>query len=177
MAARFTSDFSRRDFLRMSLTGALGVSCSGWMEALANGADQSKRRRSCILLWMGGGPSQLDTFDMKPGTMYAGDFQEIATAAPGIRISEHLPGIARQANDIAIIRSMTSKEGDHQRGSFMMRTGYAPQGTVRYPALGSVVAKELGQASCELPHFVSISPFFSARTKTAPAISVPPMAP
>ena len=77
---------------------------------------------------------------------------------PGISISEHLPKLAKQMKDIAIIRSMSTKEGDHGRATFNMRTGYQQTGPIRYPTLGSLVAKELGRDDAELPNFVSIAP-------------------
>ena len=80
-------------------------------------------------------------------------------SVPGIAISEHLPKLARQMKDIAIIRSMSTKEGDHGRATFNMRTGYQQTGPIRYPTLGSLVAKELGRGDAELPNFVSVAPF------------------
>jgi hypothetical protein len=108
---------------------------------------------------MNGGPSQMDTFDLKPGTPNGGEYKEISTSVPGIKISEHLPKIARFADDMAIIRSMSTKEGDHGRGSFLMRTGYLPNGPIQYPSIGAHVAKELGPEDAALPHFVSIAPY------------------
>ena len=161
----FLSDFSRRDFLRMSLFGAMGVSSSGWMGKLARAAEAAPPQKACILLWMPGGPSQTDTFDLKPGHKNGGPFKEIATSAEGVRISEHLPGLAKQMKDLAIIRSLTSTEGDHGRAANIMLTGYKQQEAVKYPVLGSLVAKELGRPENELPNFVSIS---SAQTGFAP---------
>ncbi|MEX0585484.1 MAG: DUF1501 domain-containing protein [Pirellulales bacterium] len=158
MSASFFSDYSRRDLFRISLASAFGVSYSGWLPALASAAVGQKGSRACILLWMNGGPSQLDTFDLKPGHKNGGPFQEIETAVPGIRMSEHLPGLARQMKDIAIIRGMTSKEGDHGRATRLMMTGYRPQEAVRYPCLGSIVAKELGRDDNEVANYVSVSP-------------------
>ncbi|MBI3866781.1 MAG: DUF1501 domain-containing protein [Planctomycetia bacterium] len=158
MNPSFFGEYSRRDFLNMSLAGALGVSYSGWISQLARG-DAKTRNRSCILLWMTGGPSQTDTFDLKPGHKHGGPFAAIDTAVPGIRISEHLPGLAAQAKDMAFIRSMSSKEGDHGLATHMMLTGYREQEAVRYPELGSIISKELGRPDNELPNFVSISPF------------------
>ncbi|MGE5191991.1 MAG: DUF1501 domain-containing protein [Deltaproteobacteria bacterium] len=160
----FFSEYSRRDLLRISVASALGVSYSGWLgwlarSSLAGPSGGGARQRSCILLWMNGGPSQLDTFDLKPGHKNGGPYQEIATAVPGIRISEHLPGIAKQAREMAIIRSMSSKEGDHGQATHMMLTGYREQEAVRYPELGSIISKELGKPDNELPNFVSVSPF------------------
>jgi hypothetical protein len=151
---------SRRDWLRLSSAGIAGCSLSGWLAALAAGAAADpKRRRSCILLWMDGGPSQLDTFDLKPGHANGGPFREIATAVPGIKISEHLPRIARHMDRLALVRSMTSKEGDHGLASYYVHAGYALRGPIRYPTLGALVAKEADAAGADLPPFVSIAPF------------------
>ena len=151
---------SRRDLLKLSAAGAIGYSFSGWLEALAQGtADNPERRRSCILLWMNGGPSQTDTFDLKPGHANGGPYHEIQTTVPGIRIGQHLPRVARQMQDMAIIRSMASREGEHGRATYLMHTGYLPQGPIQYPTLGSLVSKEIGDESSALPNFVSIAPF------------------
>src|SRR5713101_9890868 len=96
---------SRRDWLKLTSAGVVGASASGWLQALADdAAAHPQRRRSCILLWMNGGPSQMDTFDLKPGTANGGPFKEIATAVPGIKISEHLPNIAKHMKDMVIVR-------------------------------------------------------------------------
>src|SRR5581483_10148499 len=110
-------------------------------------------------LWMNGGPSQLDTFDLKPGHANGGPFKPIATRSSGLSISEHLPKLAEFSERFAVVRSLSTKEGDHGRGAFLMRTGYQPGGPVEYPTLGSLVAKELGDDVAELPHYVSISPY------------------
>ena len=150
----------RRDFLRLASAGVIGFSFSGWLEALAeDAADNPARRRSCILLWMNGGPSQMDTFDLKPNSPNGGTFRETATTVPGLSISEHLPKLAEQMEHVAVIRSMSTKEGDHGRATFLLRTGYLQQGPIRYPTLGSLVAKELGRGDAELPNFVSIAPY------------------
>jgi uncharacterized protein (DUF1501 family) len=156
---------SRRDWLKLTTAGVVGYSLSGWLERLAaDTADHPDRRRSCILLWMNGGPSQMDTFDLKPGTDNGGPYKEIQTSAPDIRISEHLPRIARFGHRMTVIRSMSTKEADHGRASFLMRTGYLPQGPIQYPTLGALVSKELGEPDSPLPNFVSIAPyrFFNA---------------
>jgi hypothetical protein len=133
---------------------------SGWLERLAaDTATNPARRRACILLWMAGGPSQMDTFDLKPGHANGGPYKEIETSVPGIKISEHLPKIAKHADRMAIIRSMATKEADHGRATFLMRTGHAPGGPVQYPPLGSLVGKELDLPTAELPSFVSIAPY------------------
>lgn len=151
---------TRRNWLRYSL--AAGLSMSGWLPRLAaQAANDPRRRRSCILLWMAGGPTQTDTFDPKPGHANGGPFATIATRTPGIRIAEHLPGVARQMNDLAVIRSMSTREGDHGRATYHLRTGYASQPPIQFPALGSLVAKEREQADADLPGFVSIGSQFA----------------
>jgi hypothetical protein len=153
-------EFNRRQWLRLAAAGVATVSTSGWIGALAeDAAAHPGRRRSCILLWMNGGPSQMDTFDLKPGHANGGPYKAIETAVPGIRISEHLPKVAGQMKDIALVRSMSTKEGDHGRATFHLRTGYMPQGQVQYPALGALVAKELANDELDLPNFISIAPF------------------
>src|SRR5690348_16139055 len=95
----------RRRLLQAMAFGACGISVSGWLPALAAQlATDPQRRRHCILLWMSGGPSQIDTWDMKPGHENGGTFKEIATKVPGVRFSEHLPKLAQQADKLAIIR-------------------------------------------------------------------------
>jgi hypothetical protein len=155
------------------------MSMSGWLNALADEtADDPRRRRSCILLWMSGGPSQTDTFDMKPGHRNAGSFQPIETSVPGIQISEHLPQLAKQMEHVALIRSMSTKEGDHSRATFFLRTGYLPQGPVQYPTLGSLYSKELGRDDAELPNFVSVTPYrFLSPAAYGPGFLGPKFAP
>jgi hypothetical protein len=151
---------SRREWLRLTSAGVVGFSLSGWLDALAaDAAKHPQRRKSCILLWMNGGPSQLDTFDLKSGHENGGEFREIDTKVPGIRISEHLPKIAQFTDRMAIIRTMSSKEGDHGRAAFLLRTGVLPQGPIQYPPIGALIAKELGSDHSELPCSVSIAPY------------------
>jgi hypothetical protein len=150
---------SRRDWLCLSTVGLVGASMSGWLEALAaDTLGEPKRKCSCILLWMAGGPSQADTFDLKPGHANGGPFREIATAVPGLRVSEHLPRLAGQAGRLAVIRSMSTREGDHGRATYHLRTGYVQQAPIDYPPLGAALAKELGNPDADLPGFVSIAP-------------------
>jgi hypothetical protein len=151
---------TRREALQLSAAGIVGFSTSGWLEAVAQeNASNPQRRRSCILLWMNGGPSQIDTFDLKPGHANGGPFRETATNVPGIRISEHLPRVARHMDKMAIVRAMSTREGDHGRGTFYLRSGYLPQGPIQYPTLGSLVSKEIGAPDLPLPSFVSIAPY------------------
>jgi hypothetical protein len=151
--------WDRRHFLRTG-AAALGVSVSGWLDQLAAAAaPDPQRKRACILLWMNGGPSQMDTFDPKPGHANGGPIKGIETKVPGIQIAEHLPMLAARADHLAIIRGMATKEADHGRGSYLMRTGRVPGGPLRYPTIGSFVGKELERPDSELPCSVSIAPF------------------
>jgi hypothetical protein len=168
--ARSSLQLSRRELLRLSWAGVLGVSSSGWLERLAAAAAKNpERKRACILLWMNGGPAQTDTFDLKPGHANGGPFKEIDTTVPGLRISEHLPMLARQAKHLALVRSMTSREGDHTRATYYLRTGYRPEGAIQYPPIGASLSKELGGLEAALPGFVSIAPDLT----TSPATFTP----
>jgi Protein of unknown function (DUF1501) len=151
--------FSRRDLLRLAALG-LGTSACGWFQALAGEtARDPRRQRSCILLWMTGGPSQTDTFDMKPGHENGGEFKPIDTSVPGIQISEHLPRLARVMDHVALVRSMSTREGDHSRATYLVRTGYLPQGPVHYPPLGALLSHSLDSGDSELPGYVSVAPY------------------
>jgi hypothetical protein len=153
------SPFSRRHFLRSAALSAAAVSYSGWMPRLArSAAGDPSRRRHCVLLWMPGGPSQIDTFDLKPGHANGGPFKEIATSVPGLRISEHLPKLAAMAENLAIVRSLSTAEGDHNRGTYLMHTGHKPGGPISFPTMGSTISKALGADEAELPNFISIAP-------------------
>ena len=112
----FDSTLDRRHLLRVGAVST-AVSMSGWLGQLALAADaaKTKPKRSCILLWMNGGPSTIDLCDLKPGHENGGPFKEIETSAPGLKISEHLPKIAKHGDRLAILRGMTTKEGDHGR--------------------------------------------------------------
>ena len=143
---------SRRDFLKLSATaGAFGLSYSGWMKALANHVAQPgnappSNTKSCVLLWLDGGPSHKDTFDLKPDSKGAGEFKPIETSAPGIKISEHLPHLAKLMDHGTLIRSMSTAEGAHPRAKYNMHTGYREgQGGLSYPSMGAIVAKEVRQ--------------------------------
>jgi hypothetical protein len=135
----------------------LGLPLAGWLGALAaDAAAHPARRRSCILLWMQGGSSQIDTFDPKPGQKTGGPFKAIDTTAPGLRFTEVLPRLAKHAKHLAVVRSMSTKEGDHARATYHMRTGYQQQEPLQYPTLGSLISKELGLPRAALPSHVSI---------------------
>jgi len=148
---------SRRSFLRSLAVGAAGYGMLGWKDTLTLHAEELRKKgMACILLFMRGGPSQFETFDPKPSTEHGGPTNAIDTAVSGIQIAEGWSNTAKVLNDIALIRSMTNKEGEHQRATYQMHTGYVPTGSVKYPSIGSIVASELGPQNFDLPHFVSI---------------------
>lgn len=154
-----TKGTTRRDFLRAGATLATAstFSSGGWSTCLAEQAAQLRREgRSLILLYMGGGPSQLETFDPKPGTDNGGPTQAISTAVPGIQIAAGWEQTAKQLADIAIIRSMTNKEGSHERAAYQLHTGYVPTGTVKHPSLGAAVAHQIAPTEFDLPAVVTV---------------------
>ena len=148
----------RRGFVKVGMGGLLSLLFSQWLDPRSVAAQlPAPKAKACILLWMNGGPSHLDTFDPKPGAATGGPFKAIKTRVPEIEICEHFPQVADQANHLAIIRGMTSKEGNHQRAQYLMHTGYAPNPTIIHPSMGGWVSEELGDPKSDLPSFVSIS--------------------
>ena len=147
----------RRDFLRVAAATGAAAGVMSWTDQICLSADDLRKRgMACILLWMGGGPSQFETLSPKPGHENGGETKAISTAVSGIQIADSLPKVAAAMNDIAIIRSMTSKEGSHPRATFLLHHGYLPMGGVKFPTLGSHVAQQIGTPGFELPSFVRI---------------------
>jgi hypothetical protein len=148
----------RRDFMKMAAAGALGASQSLWFNVLASqaasAAKEGTKTKSAILLWMAGGPAQSHTFDVKEGNTYS----QIDTGVSGMKISEHLPTIAKQGKDIALLRSMSTGDGNHASGNYLMHTGFriGSGGGFVHPSLGAIVSHDLGKESDELPNFVAI---------------------
>ncbi len=152
---------SRRHFMSHVAATSLAVPAIQFFGSLeANAQQVRKQNKSCILLWMGGGPSHMDTWDLKPESeKNGGPFKPIATSADGVKISEHLPTVAKQMHHMNIIRSLNSKEGNHDRGTYIMHNGYTPNPTVVHPSFGSVCSYELGERleNFDLPHCISIN--------------------
>ncbi len=153
----------RRHFLKSAAVGCAGLSLSPLGSRISSAWEErppeKKPKRKCLLLWMVGGPSQLDTFDLKPGHANGGEFKPMPTKVPGIQISEHLPQIGQWADQLAIVRSLSTKEGDHGRGTYLVRTGHQPQGPVRYPSIGALVSNALRRPELTLPQQVSINAY------------------
>lgn len=150
---------SRRHFMK-HLAGASAM--SGAALAMGNSmqvhaADLKRRQKSAILLWMGGGPSTIDIWDLKPGANTGGPFRPISTSG-NVQISEHMPLTAKQMHNMAIIRSMSTREADHNRGRYYMHTGYVPNPNVQHPSYGAVLSHELidQRASLDIPPFVAV---------------------
>ncbi len=147
---------SRRDALRWA--GGLGVSFLlpglGLRAAERRGAE---RPTSLITLWMAGGPSQLDTWDPHPSSKNSGPIQALRTTVPELEVSHLLPQMAEQMHHLSVIRSLVSKEGDHERGTYFVQTGYRPDPTVVHPALGAILAEELPADALEIPRHVSLA--------------------
>jgi Protein of unknown function (DUF1501) len=152
---------TRREMMRLSAAGVAGASVSGWLGLLAQhavrAAEKPVRPKSCILLWMAGGPSHHDTFDPKPDAPVEirGELNAINTSVSGIQICEKFPKFAKQMQHAALLRGMSSDEGDHGRARIFVHTGYKPGASgLRYPLLGSTVSAELGKPDSPLPNFV-----------------------
>ena len=170
MLSQLQLALSRRRWGAASGAGLLGAASGSWLSRLAQAAQaESRPKRSCLLLWMNGGPAQTDTFDLKPGHANGGPFQPIATSAADVTLGEHLPGVAKWMHKLSVIRSMSTREGDHGRARDHLRSGYLPQGPIQFPVLGSLVSHEYGPQSGELPNYVSILPRGLFRAGIPPA--------
>ena len=153
---------SRRKFLQLSALGVGGASMSGWMGTMANrvaaaAKTDGKKHKSCILLWMDGGPSHKETFDLKPDSSSPGEFKPIKTSAAGVEICEHMPKLATHMHEGVVVRSMNTPEGAHARAKYHLHTGYREgQGGLVYPSIGAITGYELGSEESAMPNFVSI---------------------
>jgi hypothetical protein len=161
LSQRRCDGVTRRDMIRVGGLSALGLSLFGGPGTrIQAGEALPIRAKSCILLWLDGGPSHLETFDVKPDTPVEvrGPFQPIATNVPGTQICELLPNTAQVTDKIAIIRSMTSPLGEHGLGNQYMLSGYKPSPVIDYPSYGSVVTHVRG-GQHTLPPYIAIPDF------------------
>jgi hypothetical protein len=148
---------SRRAFLKGALITGSGLIVPNWgglIHSRAVAAEAQKRGKRCILLWMNGGASQIDTFDMKPGRQTGGPFRPIQSKVNGLQVCEYLPKIAGVADKLAVIRSMRTQSPDHPDGIYHMHTCYKQSERTPHPELGAMIAKYLGNADGDLPTFV-----------------------
>jgi hypothetical protein len=148
---------NRRHFLKhlagYSLMAAPGLQFVQNLHAAA--PTLKKNGKSVIIMWMGGGPATIDIWDLKPDAPTGGDFKPKPTTVPGVLISEHMPKVAQQMKHLAIVRSLVTNEGDHMRGHVLMHTGYSPNPSVQYPAIGAVASHQIPK-DISLPNYVSI---------------------
>jgi hypothetical protein len=155
-----SNTFNRREMLRLAAAGAFASTGVSWLDIAAQrgkaqAAEKGRKHKSCIVLFMSGGPSQAHTFDLKPG----GHYKPIETSAPGIEISEHLPHVAKQMHLMSLVRGMSTGDANHQTAHYLMRTGFR-QGAagLDYPHFGAVAAQELVNESNRMPNFIALKP-------------------
>jgi hypothetical protein len=150
---------SRRHFMsHMAGASALTIPALTLGNSLMAHADTLKKnKKSAILLWMSGGPSSMDIWDLKPGAPTGGPFRPISTAGD-VQICEHMPLTAKVFDKLSIIRSMSTREADHMRGRYYMHTGYVPNPNIEHPSYGSVLAHELydQRPDLQIPPFISV---------------------
>jgi hypothetical protein len=151
---------SRRALLKGSLFTAGGASISNWGSLFQSdlaAAEVSKKKKHCILIWLNGGCSQFETFDMKIGRPTGGLYRDISTNLPGTRVCELMPNIAQRMDKLTVIRSMRTSQIDHPGGIYLMHTGYPRAANVRFPEMGAIIAKYCGEQDTDLPNFIKIS--------------------
>src|SRR3954468_18687107 len=146
----------RRGFLTAAAGAAASMTALNVLQEPALAKELKQQQKRVILLWLAGGASQLETFDPKPGAPTGGPFRSIPTAVPGIHISELMPQMAQRMKHTCIIRSLNTKIGDHGGGAQLMMRGRRDEPSLKYPDLGAVLARELGQAHSRVPDYVSI---------------------
>ena len=158
MAIHKTCDgVRRRDFLKVGVLGGAGLTLSSYLRAVHAGEARQGKATSAIFIDLAGGPSHMDTFDLKPNapSEYRGEFSPISTNVPGLEISEHLPKIAQCCDKFALLRGVTHSLGAHELGRTYVNTGNRPLASLEFPGYGAVVAKELGGPP-DLPTFVAV---------------------
>ncbi len=150
---------SRRELLKGALATSSGVAVANWgglFSSSARAEEVKQNQKRCILLWMNGGASQFETFDMKVGRSTGGPFRPISTNLAGAQVCELLPRISQQMDKLTVIRSMHTSEIDHPQGIHLMHTAYSTEANIRFPELGAVIAKSLGSPGSSLPNFIKI---------------------
>ncbi|MEO2008511.1 MAG: DUF1501 domain-containing protein, partial [Pirellulaceae bacterium] len=150
---------SRRALLKGTLATGAGGSLINWgslFNSQVIASEVKKTQKRCILLWMNGGASQFETFDMKPGRPTGGLFRPISTNLAGVQVCELMPKISQCMDKLTVIRSMRTSQVDHPGGIHLMHTGYAQAAGIRFPEIGAVIAKYLGRDGSDLPNFIKI---------------------
>jgi len=148
---------SRRQLLQLTGSGFAALSGVGILRSLGLNAEEMKKDgRSCIMVFLNGAPSQMETWDPKPGAANGGPTKAIQTAIPGVQFAEYWPMMAKMMKDVSVIRSMAGKEAAHDRGRYHLRTGHRLIGATKFPHFGSLVAHKLGDPDSDIPNFVSL---------------------
>jgi hypothetical protein len=146
---------SRRGFLRVGSLSPLGIGLAQFLQAsralAASGTQLRGKAEACILLWLEGGPSQMDTWDPKGNS----GLKPIATKVPGIQISELFPRVARHMDKLSVVRSVHTEESNHPQGTYEALTGHRPNAAMKFPSLGSIICKETGPRN-ELPQYALV---------------------
>jgi uncharacterized protein (DUF1501 family) len=155
IGCRSLSHFPRRTLLKAG--AAAWLTPLATQLARAQEQQPNEKAKSVILVWLEGGPSQLETFDPHPGTKIGGLVQAIPTSAKGVQIASTLPQTAEQMHRVALVRSVMGKEGDHERAIYNVKTGYRPDPTVLHPAIGAITCHVL-EGGADIPRHISIIP-------------------
>ncbi|HEX3999981.1 MAG TPA: DUF1501 domain-containing protein [Pirellulales bacterium] len=153
----FCDGLRRRDFIKVGALGGLGLHLAGYLRLAEAGQVAPAKGRSAIYIYLQGGPSHQDMFDLKPEAPaeYRGEFKPIKTNVPGIEICEHLPKLAKCADKFTILRGVSHTLGAHNLGTDYMNTGNRPLRSLDYPGYGAVISRELPVPK-ELPSAVAI---------------------
>lgn len=150
------SALNRRAWLKSAGAAGLSTWTAPWWTSLLSAAEPKAPAKACILIFLEGGPSQIDTFDPKPGTKQGGPVEAIDTKLPGVKFSQYLPRLAQQADQLAVLRTLHSHEGDHERAVKLLQTGFSPNPRLEYPALGASIARYRGEETSDVPAYVAI---------------------
>ncbi len=147
----------RRGMLQMGFAATSGLWLTSLAEQLSRAAEGAggSRPKSLLMLWLQGGPSQLETFDPHPGSFIGGDTKSIPTTISGYEIADTLPATAEQMHHATLVRSVISKEGDHERATYHLKTGWRPDPTLQHPSIGSIICHQ-SESNIEIPRHISI---------------------
>jgi hypothetical protein len=150
-------NLNRRELLRAGAIAATGALLPrSFQSVFAGPGGATATNKSMIVLWLAGGPSTLDLWDPKPGRPNGGPVNAIDTAVQNIQISEYLPRTAKRMKDFAIVRSLKTTQADHDRGNYLLHTGYDPNPTVRHPGFGAICSSEIGKADLDIPSYICL---------------------
>ena len=144
--------FHRRQWMQGATAFGFGSLLASHFNRAWTSSENPARFRRCVVLWMEGGPSQLDTFDPKRSSTR----KSIATNVTGLKFAETLPGLAARADELCVVRSVGSREGEHGRATELMHTGFAPVPSFPRPALGSIFSHQVANGRSAIPNYVTL---------------------